>query len=121
MSNTHPLLIAITTSDTSVKHLLWLLLLALPACDSGSPETTRIYVADQKAACVGVAPQECLLVREDPADPWTLFYDAINGFTFEAGYFYTLDIEILPVPNPPADGSSERWVLVRIIEIQPAD
>ena len=40
----------------------------------------QLYVAADTVPCTGVAPMECLQIRENKDDPWELHYDAIEGF-----------------------------------------
>lgn len=84
-----------------------------PAPTEG-PEEITLFVGPVQVDCVGVAPQKCLLVREDPGQGYTMFYDQIEGFEFEKGYIYELRVLKEPVANPPADASSIRWVLVSV-------
>ncbi|WP_179402650.1 DUF4377 domain-containing protein [Burkholderia guangdongensis] len=86
---------------------------ALPA--DGQPVTKIVYVAPRKAHCVGVAPMECLKVRGRTDEPWSLWYTGIDGFDFRPGYRYVLEVDEYAVAQPPADGSSVRWVLKRIV------
>ena len=86
----------------------------LPSLEGG--ETRFIYVAAETVPCTGVASMECLQVREQKDEPWTLHYDKIEGFEPEPGIAYRLRIKEFDVPNPPADASSKRWVLDMIIE-----
>jgi hypothetical protein len=65
--------------------------------------------------CVGVDPQKCLLYKENLADKWTYFYDTIEGFEYEEGYTYEIEVAVTKIDNPPADGSSLQYVLVKII------
>ena len=58
---------------------------------------------------------DCLQVRERPDAPWHLFYDVIEGFTYEPGYQYALRVAVRVVPNPPADGSSVAYRLLAIL------
>ena len=44
------------------------------------------------------------------------YYGAIEGFEPEPGISYRLRIKEFEVANPPADGSSKRWVLDMIVE-----
>lgn len=90
---------------------------ALGACSLGTSDDIRVlYVAPETAECVGVAPQTCLLVREQPDAAWELFYEAIEGFDYELGTEYVLEVEVETVANPPADGSSLRYRLMRILQ-----
>lgn len=71
-----------------------------------------IYVASETMPCVGVAPQDCLQIRESPDAEWQLFYDQIEGFTFDPGFEYELRVREEQVENPPADAASLRLVLI---------
>lgn len=96
-------------------------LVLLAACN-GSPEGTEktVYVAPTLADCVGVGPQQCMQVSETgPEGPFTLFYDQIEGFEYEEGFSYELVVSEETVENPPADGSSIRWVLVEEVSKTP--
>ncbi len=75
----------------------------------------RITIASAKADCTGVAPQKCLLIKEEGDSSWTYFYDGIEGFSYEAGYEYVLQVREEAVENPPADGSSIRTILIKQI------
>ena len=81
----------------------------------GGSAGTAVYVGPYEVPCTGVAPQMCMLVREDPKDDWTLFYDQIAGFEYEPGYEYELMVQKQEVENPPADASSVRWTLLEIV------
>ncbi|MCA8251829.1 DUF4377 domain-containing protein [Burkholderia sp. AU31624] len=85
------------------------------------PVTKTVYVAPQSARCTGVAPMECLQVRNSPNEPWSLWYAGIEGFAYQPGYLYTLEIDEYRVAQPPADGSSIRWVLKRVVERRQAN
>lgn len=86
-------------------------------CWSCSNSTHKIlYIADAKADCVGVAPQKCLQIKEaGNPDGWTYFYNAIEGFDYEEGYFYKIKVAVTTVENPPADGSSLRYELIEVL------
>ena len=77
-------------------------------------EIKTIFVGPELMDCVGIGPQKCMLVRESPDKKWTYFYDNINGFDFEKGYEYELQVQITQIDNPPADASSLRYELVEI-------
>lgn len=82
----------------------------------GRPVTKTVYVAPQPVRCTGVAPMDCLQVRSTPAEPWSRWYAGIEGFAYQPGYQYVLEVDEYRVAQPPADGSSIRWVLKRVVE-----
>lgn len=90
------------------------------ACTSNTEvQSKMLIVADHLENCVGVGPQSCMLVKENPDEEWTYFYDQIEGFEYEEGYTYELLVDIIPVENPAADASSLRYELKNIISKTP--
>ncbi|MGA0555308.1 DUF4377 domain-containing protein [Larkinella sp. VNQ87] len=91
--------------------------LLLLACDENiKPEIIILQVADHQVDCTGVGPQKCLLIKEGDATNWAYFYQQIEGFEYTAGFEYKLRVRRENVKNPPADGSSARYVLVEVLE-----
>ena len=88
------------------------------AASAGIEKT--LFIAPERKPCTGVAPMECLQVRESPDLAWQYFYSEIEGFAHEPGYVYELRVLEQTVPNPPADGSSLRWRLVKVVSRMPA-
>ncbi len=79
------------------------------------------FVGPTLVECVGVAPQTCLQVKQNPDDTYTLFYDTIQGFAFEEGYEYEIVVRIEPVANPPADASAYTYTLVEVVSQTPVE
>jgi heat shock protein HslJ len=88
-----------------------------------APKVTRsektIWVNSRRKPCTGVAPRECLQIKEQPDGEWKLFYESIEGFDFQPGFQYQLKVAIEKIENPPADKSSENWKLVEVISQTP--
>lgn len=84
------------------------------SCSNDNEKT--IYVADAMINCTGVATQKCLQIKENEKDNWSNFYGRIKGFDYETGYSYKLKIEVSKIENPPADGSSEKYILIEVLE-----
>ncbi len=78
-------------------------------------EEKTLFVREAYADCQGEGPMKCLQVRESPDQDWTLMYGRIKGFDYEEGFAYELRVKIMNVDNPPADGSSRRYELVKIV------
>ncbi len=89
--------------------------------DGQLSEQNLLYVDAQKVHCTGVGPMTCLKVRSSPAEEWQLLYSRIEGFEHQAGYLYQLKIKKTQVENPPADGSSIRYQLIKLIGKQKLD
>lgn len=105
-----------------------MLLFTLAACQpvqdtrmaAGAAREVTLYVGPELVDCVGVAPQKCMLVKENPEDEYQYFYSAIEGFEFEPGYTYELRVRVDPVANAPADASSLRYTLIEMVSKEPA-
>jgi len=87
-----------TPSRSSLSRALWILALTgITACSDLFGPKERVVVMDiapQQVLCVGVGPMQCLSVRQHPDTVWTLFYDGIEGFSFEPGYQYTIRVAV---------------------------
>lgn len=86
--------------------------LVLMACK----ETKVVELKSALVDCEGVSKQKCLQYKEKGDDEWKLFYGEIEGFTYEEGYHYELEVDIEKVDNPPADGSSLKYTLKKLIK-----
>lgn len=93
--------------------VLSLFAVALAACSDGAKE--RLTVASETRDCYGVGIRQCMLVKHNAAEPWTFFYGNIEGFEYEPGYEYVLEVKTEKVENPPADASSLKYSLVKIV------
>lgn len=78
-------------------------------------EVKTLFVHEQLADCEAEGPRKCLQVRESESDEWTLFYSNIEGFDYEEGTRYELRVRVEKVDDPPADGSSLRYVLLEVV------
>ena len=79
------------------------------------------WINSLKRKCVGVAPMQCLQVQkgnELTDDGWLLFYDTIKGFKYKQGYLYKIVVkeEDIPPEQVPADTSSNKYTLVKVLE-----
>ncbi len=89
--------------------------MAVAGC-SESTDTTRLWIGPARVECEGVAPMMCLQVAESEDGDYRLFYDTIEGFDYQEGTSYVIDVSITEVENPPADASSLQYTLVEIVE-----
>lgn len=105
----------------SISKFLWLgiFLLTIIQCSVQTSENTSIKTlmisADQRDCTSGVMKTKCMLVREKITDEWQLFYNNIDGFTYEPGYDYVITVNTAKIANPPADASSIKYTLIRQI------
>jgi heat shock protein HslJ len=99
--------------------------LTLSACATAQPTeipvqnqsgtSQIIFIAPELKECVGVGPMECMQMADSKDGPWSLFYNQIEGFTFEPGFLYELRVRSEQVANPPADESSIRYILEEVV------
>lgn len=76
-----------------------------------------VAVGPELVDCVGVGPQECMIVDGE------FFYQPIEGFTHEPGYVYELRVEryeAYPGREPPQDAGRYRYRLVEVANKTPA-
>ena len=109
-------------------NLLFLLLavFAISSCSSDDDEIKdsvkeiTIYVSSETGESYGFnsTPEECMLVKFDnPNGEWEhLSLYRIEGFTYVKGHEYELRVKMTTLANPPADGYSHRYLLVKIVQ-----
>jgi hypothetical protein len=92
-----------------------------PEAPGSAPDSqvVTLYVGPELVDCVGVGPMKCMQVKSDPNAEYEFFYSQIEGFEFEEGFEYELEVQVDPVANPPADASSLEYTLLRILNKQP--
>lgn len=72
----------------------------------------RIYVPD----AISDMPVLCLLVKPEAETNWQTFSDRIEGFTYVPGTEYDVELEIIPIAEPPADASDRIFRLHRVLQ-----
>ena len=109
-------------------NLLFLLLavFAISSCSSDDDEKKdsvkeiTIYVSSETGESYGFnsTPEECMLVKFDnPNGEWEhLGLYCIEGFTYVKGHEYELRVKMTTLANPPADGYSHKYLLVKIVQ-----
>ncbi len=97
-----------------------LAMLATAGCnsDSTTTETRTFYVNHHKAECGAAALVMCLQTKVNLDDNWLNFFDVIQGFDYEWGYTYKIEVKVETVENPPADASSLKYTLLSVLEKQ---
>ena len=89
-----------------------------PETIAGVPEGTNLRVNFFRQLCFGEGRFQCLQVQEGDqlgTNDWSNFFGAINGFEYEGGFIYNLEVRTRTIELPPADGSSFAYDLVLII------
>ena len=57
---------------------------------------------------------------EFDTDVWSTFCSSIEGFEYELGYVYELNVLQIDIENPPQDSSSLRYELINVISKEKA-
>lgn len=101
-----------------------LILTSLSACTQQKGLVSTYWVNGTQVDCMGVGPRKCLQVQKtDEIDEqaWVNFFAKIEGFDYEAGYIYKLQVkeEQLPADQVPADASSVKYTLMKVLEKTP--
>ena len=77
------------------------------------------WVNSAKVDCVGVAPMACLEIQRGETiiqNNWELFYSVIEGFDYQPGFIYKLNIKQEHIDNVPDDTSSIKYTLLKVLE-----
>lgn len=75
-----------------------------------------VDVLYHKQICEGEASTWCMLVKQNGQKDYEYFYENIEGFTYEWGYNYKLQLTESKVANAPQDASSIRYKLLKVIK-----
>ena len=105
-----------------LRFLLLLLPLVLGSCDDDESRVETWTVASEKGVAgifMGFGHVPAYIVKTSPNAGWEISTAHIKGFTFEKGYQTEMLVRIDPIPNPPADGPSLRYTMVKLISRTP--
>jgi hypothetical protein len=109
---------------TAMKNILafYLIAIFIFSCEEDKNQVELFRVKENKISCQGVGPMECYLVQKGDkigTEEWEYFYDEIEGFNYEPGFVYTLSVDKEPIPDPPMDSSSIRYILREVLSKEP--
>ena len=77
---------------------------------------TQVWiVADSKTECSGVAAIKCLQVKKPQNEKWLVLAQNIERFNYEDGYTYVVRVKVDKIKNPPADGSTLKYTLKKVL------
>ena len=82
-------------------------------------EVVRMWIGPELVPCEGVGPMECMQVSYTEDGEPQLFYSSIDGFDYQEGTSYVIDVQVSEVASPPADGSSLDYSLVAVVSETP--
>lgn len=109
-----------------IKHTVIIAFVLLSFSCSNDTENSInsiLWIDSERVNCTGVGEQTCYRIQENDVineNDWLLFYDSIEGFDeqYETGYTYKIIVTKINIKNPPADGSSVRYKLNKIVSKQ---
>ena len=113
-----------------MKMLLIIALLFLSACgvdnqlssliDEGE-HIEIITIGPYIRQCYGAhGERDCLMEYNENSEQWQFFYEHIQGFDFEAGFIYTLEVRLEDRGTEIQDVGRYAYHLVKVIEKQKA-
>lgn len=89
--------------------------------DGNDSQIINMRINHYQNTGMALSPVLTLLVQEDNAigtNNWNKFYNGIEGFNYVPGKIYNLSVKVEKINNPPADGSSLKYTLLRVKSIQ---
>jgi heat shock protein HslJ len=105
-------------------YLLFGILFLFASCATiiAHKQNHHIYwINSAKVPCEGVGNVQCFKVQKGEqidSENWKYFHSVIDGFKYQPGYIYKIIVheEQISKVEVPADGSSIKYTLVKIIE-----
>ncbi|WP_346860214.1 META domain-containing protein [uncultured Draconibacterium sp.] len=99
--------------------LLAIIILAISCSSTLQKNTFTYWINSYTVDCTGLTPMNCMLIQKGEKiieGQWQNFYSKIEGFTYEPGFIYKLEVKEEKLQNIPADASSIKYTLVTILE-----
>ena len=78
--------------------------------------TKKLIVNEEKGQCEGNPDAKCLLIKKEGAKEFEVFYQGIEGFTFEEGYRQTILVKERHVANPMVKQVEPIYTLVSVVK-----
>jgi hypothetical protein len=97
-----------------MRHLFSLVFLATLGVSALAQKNEIYIIAPERHSCMGEARHLCMKYTLENGESHT-FYDGIAGFEYQWGHEVTIEVKSKKVKNPPADGSSVDYFLVKTI------
>ncbi|MCX6317846.1 MAG: DUF4377 domain-containing protein [Bacteroidetes bacterium] len=103
---------------SSVYFIILISLFSSFSCGHTSRTNTanmKLKIYPYKVPCTGEDVRLCMRVEKEGQSP-EYFYDTIEGFTYQWGYWYTLEAEPVQQMKPAADASSVSYRLTKMVQ-----
>lgn len=98
-----------------ILFLVFTFILSLTGCSNDDIKTEQLTIASETRIGMAEGPRNCYLVINRNNKNWEFMYDSIEDFEYEPVYEYVIEVKIEHIENPPADGSSLKYSLIRVI------
>lgn len=107
-------------NNMEVRYRIWRAdknITKVPVAKQASPTEKKMIISAETRPCqAGVMEKECMQIKNYPNQKkWSNFYENIEGFNYQKGTEYEIVVKEENVENPPADASSLKYTLVKII------
>jgi hypothetical protein len=112
-------------NNTKMLFVLVFALFLLSACGVENPFSLLvdegehieiITIGPYTERCQGFIEQDCYLEYNEESDRWEFFYEGIQGFDFEPGFIYTLEVRLEDRGTEIQDVGRYAYHLVKVIE-----
>jgi len=98
-------------------------IITLAGCndDNKLNEKTAIMIIAPQTVLNGTVPEsdqfvECMVAKEEGSNvKQYLYLGRIEGFEYVKGYEYRVEVLISPIDNPPMDGHTESFKLIKLL------
>lgn len=87
-----------------------------PLSGMNSSTTKTLIINEERTACEGNPDAKCLLIKQPDAKTFEIFYQGIEGFTFEEGYRQTILVSERYVANPMVKQAEPIYTLIRVLK-----
>lgn len=96
-----------------------LFVLLLFSCGGADQDVHNYWINSYTVPCALAPDIQCLQFQKEEEmlhGQWQTMASTIDGFVYEPGYLYDLQVREVPLATPAADGSTVNYVLVEVEE-----
>ena len=97
-----------------MRIVIFVVLALLMAC--GEEHTEVLTLGPYTKRCQGFVEQDCFMEYNEEAGRWHFFYDGIEGFDFEPGYIYILEVRLEDRGTEIQDVGRYSYHLIKIVD-----
>ena len=97
-----------------MRVVIFVVLALMMSC--GEEHTEVLTLGPYTKRCQGFVEQDCFMEYNEEAGRWHFFYDVIEGFDFEPGYIYTLEVRLKEREHGIQDVGRYSYHLIKIVD-----